>query len=139
MIYNILKKNSFYLVHLPFILYSIILTVLLILPSQKLPEVFEVSDKIKHFFAFLVFTFLFSASLHFKNNFTYKLRNIFFTTGISSIIYGGITEIIQTYVPGRSGDLYDLTLNILGSLTGMYLFFLFLKFSKLNLKKIGTK
>ncbi len=134
-----MKRNSFYLVHIPFILYFLILTILLVMPSQRLPEVFEVSDKIKHYFAFLVFTFLFSASCHFRKKENIKIKTIFFTVGLIAVIYGGITEIIQTFVPGRSGDIYDLSLNILGSLSGIYLFFLFLKFSKLKFEKIGTK
>ena len=134
-----MKRNSFYLVHLPFILYTILLTVLLVLPSQKLPDVFEVSDKIKHYIAFLVFAFLFSASFYFKKNISIKLSRIYLLVGLIASLYGGITEFIQTFVPGRSGDFYDLSLDILGAISGIYLFFLFLKFSKLNFEKIGTK
>ncbi|HPN39254.1 MAG TPA: VanZ family protein [Melioribacteraceae bacterium] len=139
MIYDLMKKNSLYFVHIPFIAYFIILSVLLLMPSQKLPDVFEVSDKIKHYFAFLAFTFLFSLSCHFNKRRTIKVRNIFIIVGVLAVLYGGLTELIQSYVPGRSGDLYDLSLDALGSFTGIYLFNVFLKFSRLKLNKVGTK
>lgn len=138
MIYNILKKNSFILVHLPFILYTLILTILLLMPSQKLPEMFEVSDKIKHFFAFGIFTFLFALSFHFSNSYS-ELPKILKLVIVVASIYGGLTEIIQMFVPGRSADIIDFSLNVLGSIVGLILFWQFIKFSKIININSGTK
>ncbi len=139
MIYNLLRKNSLLLVHIPFLMYVLILTILLLMPSQKLPEMLEVSDKIKHFIAFAIFTFMFSLSFHFytkKSSEIFKLLKIVI---IVAIIYGGLTEFLQTYVPGRSGDLFDFSLNVLGSIAGLIAFWQFIKFSKIIYIDLGTK
>ena len=139
MIYNILKKNSLLYVHIPFLFYFILLTILLLMPAAKLPEVIEISDKIKHFIAFLVLSFLFSLSCHFSSKYKLQLKRLFILVGLVASFYGGVTEIIQIYVPGRSGDFYDLSLDILGVITGIYLFYSFIKVSKIKLERVGTK
>ncbi len=124
--YNSLKKNSFFFVHLPFVIYLIVLTILLAMPSQDLPNTFEVSDKFKHFLAFFVLSFLFSMSLHFQEIFSKNKKNIILVVMVLASIYGGLTEIIQAYVPGRSCEFIDWLFDIGGVLLGILAFKLFI-------------
>lgn len=46
---------------------------------------------------------------------------------IISILYAVSDEIHQMFIPGRSGELLDVILDSLGSITGIYLYYLFTK------------
>lgn len=125
--YNSLKKNSLFFVHLPFVIYLIVLTILLAMPSQDLPETFEVSDKMKHFFAFFVLSFLLGMSLHFQEKFRNIAKYSVFVVLALASFYGGLTEVIQSYVPGRSCDFIDWMFDLGGVLLGILAFLIFIK------------
>lgn len=125
--YNSLKKNSLLLVHLPFTIYLIALTILLSMPSQELPDTFEVSDKFKHFFAFFLLSYLFSMSLHFQEKFKNISKYAVILVVVVASFYGGITEIIQAYVPGRSCDFIDWMFDFGGVLSGILVYLVFMK------------
>ncbi len=126
--YNYIKKNSFLVAHLPFIVYIVVLTWLLAVPSVKFVESFEVSDKIEHFFAFFVLTFLFGFSAHFQTRFKKYSKAVFIMVLLISALYGAATEIMQYFVPGRSCDFFDWLMDFSGAIIGMVVFIPFIKF-----------
>ena len=61
---------------------------------------------------------------------TYQIKALVLATAIS-IIFGGITEIIQEHwVPLRTGDVYDFIADIIGTLVGISLFRIFFRKKK---------
>ncbi|MFH0735827.1 MAG: VanZ family protein [bacterium] len=126
--YKIIKKNSLLLAHLPFIVYVIILTWFLALPSVKFVEVFAISDKIEHFFAFFVLTFLFAFSVHFQTRFKNYSKAVFVIVLLIVAVYGAATEIMQSFIPGRSCDFIDWLLDFSGAIIGIVVFIPFIKF-----------
>lgn len=49
-----------------------------------------------------------------------------------SVIYAASDELHQTFIPGRSGEIRDIIIDSLGSLTGIYIYYLY---SKIRRKK----
>ncbi|HLV14339.1 MAG TPA: VanZ family protein [Xanthomarina sp.] len=73
------------------------------------------SDKIFHFLAYALFTWLWFNTFYFKFNFG-KIKGIF-TTIVISITFGIIIEVMQWLVTSsRSFDLLDILANTLGVL-----------------------
>ena len=59
------------------------------------------------------------------NGQTYRKKALLLATVIG-IAYGGLTEIIQAIlVPGRTGDWYDFTADLVGTYIGAIIFYLF--------------
>ncbi len=107
-----------------FIAYTLAIIILSFLPSN--PTVAG-SDKLTHYFAYLVW------AVFYRYAFNAGYWNIFF----SSILLGGFVEIVQYFLPYRSGEYGDLVADIFGSLSGMFLYF----FSEygIKVKKYGSK
>ena len=60
-----------------------------------------------------------------SNGIKYRKKAILLTILIS-IVYGGLTEILQEHlVPGRTGDAIDFLADIIGTGLGTLLFYLF--------------
>ena len=105
----------------------ILIAVLCFLPGDTTNKVrfFNIPhfDKLVHFGMY----FLFSLALFFdlKKNSQLQKKQIFFVILILSIIIGGSIEIIQNYfIPGRSGDWFDLLADVAGSLGFVLLYLL---------------
>ena len=71
------------------------------------------SDKIVHFLAFLILTFLLDISL--RNPINIQRYAILFL-----IIYAGFIEFIQYFLPYRSAEIYDFFSDLLGILVYLY-------------------
>ncbi|HLV38754.1 VanZ family protein [Xanthomarina sp.] len=85
------------------------------------------SDKIFHFMAYALFTWLWFNAFYFKFNFN-KIKGIF-TTVVIAIVFGIIIEVLQWLLTSsRSFDLLDILANVLG-----VLFTAFLLNSKINI------
>ncbi|MBN1932636.1 MAG: VanZ family protein [Desulfobacterales bacterium] len=80
-------------------------------------------DKLLHFAAYFILGILF-----FRAFITLPIRNrihLLILFGIlSSSLYGLSDEIHQYYVPSRDADLLDLSADILGSICGVYFYYL---------------
>lgn len=50
-----------------------------------------------------------------------------------SVIYAASDELHQTFIPGRSGEIRDIIIDSLGSLTGIYIYYLY---NKIRRKKV---
>jgi VanZ family protein len=129
-------NKKFYIYHLPFILYLILIFVLSSIPGDNLPEIgFELNDKLIHFgiyfIAFLLSYFSFSnigkPSFIAKNPLAFSL--------ILTILYGLSDELHQALVPNRSADAADFLADVAGTLFGMILIAFYLNILKPNFLK----
>ena len=98
------------------ILYTIALTTLSLI-KLDLDDVEEVipsfSDKIFHFLAYVIFTWLWFNAFFYKFHFI-KIRSIFFSV-LVSIMFGIIIEVLQHLITTTRGfDILDIFANILG-------------------------
>jgi len=69
------------------------------------------NDKISHFIAYAVL--MINVGL-----ITYPIKKHFVIGIIISLLYGGVIEVIQHYVPGRYMSVYDMFANATGVLIG---------------------
>ena len=107
-----LKKQIVYIT----VFYSLALTVVCLIPSNKLPDV-EVSfaDKIFHSITYLVLTFLWFYSFVYR--FKIERMKALIYASVISVAFGIIIEVLQEILTEtRSADLLDVLANSLGVL-----------------------
>ena len=120
-----LTRNS-----IPAILCGIVILILTGLPGSVFPRVKPAigADKIVHFGMYATFAFLCIWGYRkpfTKRNKAYRTKALR-RASIVSIIFGGITELIQEYlVPSRTGDWIDFLADCAGTLIGIGIFWLF--------------
>ena len=126
-----LTRNS-----IPGILCGIVILILTGLPGSLFPRVKPTIglDKVAHILMYAGFAFacLWGYRKQFvSNDLSYKKRAILLTI-ISSIAYGGLTEIMQETITvlHRSGDWRDLIADSIGTGLGVLIFYLFFRRKK---------
>lgn len=79
-------------------------------------------DKVAHFMLYGLLSFILLHELHrnFKGNFS-----IILFTLILCLCYGGMIEIFQFFIDGRSSEAYDLLADFLGSIMAIPVFYFF--------------
>ncbi len=123
---------------IPLRIYWIILLIGTSLPSDHLSSILELSDKLKHFVAYLVLAFLLSLNLHFQEKWKgLAVFNLTYTFIICTG-YGVFDELHQILVPNRSAEFLDWVADLLGSVMGLFIAFIFLKFIKNNRHSFET-
>lgn len=134
--YNYLEKNRAYIIYLPLILYWIVLFILTSLPSDISLDI-NVSDKIEHFGAYGLLSFLLYLTMYFQTK--YRLLNKYpatFTLLFASL-YGLVDELHQLFVPGRSADVLDWSADFLGSVLAVLISkFILEKLKQIELTKV---
>ena len=125
-----LTRNSF-----PGILCGIFILFLTGLPGSVFPRVKPIVgiDKVIHIFMYATFSFLciWGYRKQFISNDKPYQRRALLLTVLISIAYGGLTELMQEFlVPTRTGDWFDFLSDILGTLLGVFVFYLFFKNKK---------
>lgn len=126
--YNYLKENRKKLLILPLFIYWLALLIGTSIPSDVSVEIFELSDKLKHFLAYMILAFLLGLNLHFQEKWEFAIKNYFFITLLITLIYGAADEIHQIWIPNRSAEFYDWLADLLGSLVGIILAKYFIHF-----------
>jgi VanZ family protein len=110
------------------VLYTIALTILLLIPTQDLPtDRFKNTDKVFHvaFTMLLSIVWLLSAFSYFKTKFSSKTVLII---GILIFLYGIIIEVLQSELTNtRSADVLDVFANTVGLFIGIIVFYKLLK------------
>ena len=99
-------------------IYWLILFVATTLPAQDLPKT-GVGDKIEHFLAYLILAVLLNLTLMFQNKYSTLKNKAWLYTLIFSLIYGGLDEIHQVFIPGRDCDILDWISDSSGVLVGL--------------------
>jgi len=83
---------------------------------------FPHADKVAHFMLYGLLSFILLHELH--RNFKGKISIILFTL-ILCLSYGGMIEIFQSFIDGRSSEAYDLLADFIGSIMAIPAFYLF--------------
>ena len=109
------KAQAAYLILL--ILWIMITAVVLLFPYGLFlpPGIFFApphSDKVAHFFIFVVMAFLF-----FKVYTQFNVKKNIFLSFVSAVILGIFFEYMQIFVPLRTFSYYDMMVNCFGSMT----------------------
>ncbi len=89
-----------------------ILILSLIPKPPEIPGGFHFADKIAHFIAYAVLSFLLFTSL-----FEGKKLSTVLIVAAACMIYGGVIEILQTFTH-RQPELWDLTADLFGAVCG---------------------
>ncbi|MGE5499246.1 MAG: VanZ family protein [Syntrophothermus sp.] len=77
------------------------------------------SDKIQHFGAYMVLAVLLCLTYSFQQKFNFLRKNPFLYTFVTIFSYGGLDELHQLFIPGRSCDVRDLIADVTGALIGI--------------------
>ncbi|NNG27004.1 MAG: VanZ family protein, partial [Ignavibacteriaceae bacterium] len=96
--FSYLKKNKTTLVYIPLVVYWIVLFVATSIPAQSVPS-FGVSDKLNHFFAYLILAVLLYLTFSFQERSMFAKRNAGLLTIAIAICYGILDELHQMLVP----------------------------------------
>ena len=98
------------------VLYWIVIAVFTHLPSGLIPvRFFNVFDKFQHFTAFLGLAVLLCAVWTNLGASTFRML---VTVLLILAAYGVLDELTQSFIPGRTPDLYDWVADMLGSIAG---------------------
>lgn len=120
---------------IPGILCGIVILILTGLPGSVFPHTKPLIglDKVVHILMYATFAFLCIwgyRSQFVANGKTYRNKALLLAAVIS-ILYGGITELMQEYlVPSRTGDWYDFLADSVGTLLGISVFYFFFRKKK---------
>lgn len=114
--------------NLPAIIWAIFI---LIICTIHLPEIsppskvlFIPTDKLVHFFLFLILIILLVRGFSKQNSFIKLKLNAIRAGLIFSVIYGGIIEMIQIYTDYRQAEWNDFIADITGSCAGLGIIYL---------------
>jgi len=113
-LYSFLEKNKKYLIHLPLIIYWLILFVLTSLPAS-VAIITEFGDKISHFGAYGLLSVFLYLTMYFQDKFLLLKKYPGIFTIIIASFYGMLDEIHQIYVPGRFAEVLDWLADFTGS------------------------
>ncbi|MGW8121295.1 VanZ family protein [Roseivirga echinicomitans] len=108
--------------------WTIVLAVLMLLPQDSFPESKLLSyDKVGHVGVFAVLSFLILWGKRKKNKGLLENKHLYYSLTIC-IVYGLVLESLQSVVPGRMTDVYDLLANTIGAIAGVVVFSTFMKY-----------
>lgn len=124
-----LEKNKKWLIYFPLIVYWVILFTATTLPARDLPTT-GVSDKIEHFSAYLILAILLNLTLMFQNKYPNLKKKAWLFTLMFSLVYGGLDEIHQYFIPGRDCDIIDWLADTAGVLIGLGIVRIFINYFK---------
>lgn len=96
------------------IVYTMVLTFLCLIKSENIPDLgVSFADKIYHFLAYSMLTFLWFLVFFF--NFNFKINKAIICSVVTSILYGIIIEVLQeTITDSRILDINDIFANTCG-------------------------
>jgi VanZ family protein len=93
-----------------------ILVLSLIPKPPEIPVGFHYADKIAHFFAYLVLSFLVFASVSEGKLIGAALMTVLVVAALC-VVFGGLIEILQMFT-GRQAELWDLVADSIGAVCG---------------------
>jgi len=115
------------------ILWAIFIAFATLTPGESMPEVdfwdFANADKLAHFGVFAILSFLMVKGFSKQALFLRLKSNAMILTLLTTVLYGGLIEYAQSFIPGRSIEFNDMLANGLGSMLGVITYF-FLKKNK---------
>ena len=127
--FDILERHKVVLIYLPLVFYWIFLFTLTTLPTHSVPAV-GVNDKVEHMLAYFGLSFLLYLALLFQKKSSTLKKNAILFTLLFVFAYGILDEVHQLLIPGRSCELLDFLADILGSVIGVIVLKILIKFYK---------
>lgn len=120
--------------NLPAIVWSVIILVLTLSPGVYIPQEFDWNlireDLLAHFFVFAVLVFLMMQGFTRQHTNASLRSNATVYAVVIAVVYGGVLEVIQGFIPERSFDYFDMVANAVGSFSGWGAFTLMSKMLK---------
>jgi VanZ family protein len=98
------------------VFYSVVLATVSLIRLNNLPDIgIDFGDKIFHFLAYCLLTYLWFNAFFYS--FKFKKKQAIFFAVIVAILFGILIEVLQdTLTVSRALDIYDVAANTLGSL-----------------------
>ncbi|MGD9898274.1 MAG: VanZ family protein [Calditrichaceae bacterium] len=113
--------------HFPWILMSILITIQSSVSSIYLPDVgVSFIDKLLHFIVFGIWGLSLTRGLLMTES-DFAQKNLFIIVIIAGMLFAFSDELHQSFVPGRTSDIYDWVADISGILFFSYLYKLFIQ------------
>jgi len=111
------------------LIWAVILAFLMLLPQEAFPQSELLSyDKLAHLGVFAILSFLVLFQFRRDTN-KKRIENKYLVRALTiCVVYGMILESLQSLVPGRMTDVYDLIANTLGAIVGVGVFSTFIKY-----------
>ena len=110
------------------LIWGFIIAILTLTPGDDLPDppLIDIPhlDKFVHFMLFGVLSFLLSREFFLKKFPKKMVGSITLIIMAICLIYSGLIEIIQQFIPHRSGDWWDLLANFTGISAGVVTFWI---------------
>jgi len=110
-----LKKIRFIKYWFPVIIYGILIFMVSAIPAKRMPVVFAYQDVVGHLLEYALFGFLWIRAFkeyYPKLRFSDRLLRIF----IFLLIFAGLDELHQFFVPGRVASFGDIAVDMIGVL-----------------------
>lgn len=121
-----MPKKQFFFISLPLILWLILIISIGSFPGEKVPEVHLWQwDKLAHCGEYCILAILLIRYLYRVRNFS--LIQVFISGFLISVVYAGIDELHQLFIPGRSCTWQDFIADSLGIGIGVYIMVVRLK------------
>jgi VanZ family protein len=122
MLSGMTRHKQYIYYHFPWQLMAVVLFVLSSISGEDLSAyTFEVSDKLIHFMVFGILGVLMFRSFKISSRIRIR-KNAFSFAVLAAIIYGGLDELHQLFVPGRFASIGDWIADILGILIMILLY-----------------
>lgn len=122
----IIKKNIFFTITLPLLLWTALMFTVSTFPGKKLPEVSLWQwDKLAHCAEFIIFSILLIRYLYLGRTFT--LVTAWKIGIIIGIVYAGLDELHQIPIPNRCCTWQDFVADMSGVVLGTYIAVRFFK------------
>ncbi len=126
--FEYLEKHWKKAIYITFSIYWALLLTATSLPGSDVPDL-GVSDKIEHFTAYFIFSFMLCVVLMFQNRFQILKQKAFVSTLILVGLYAALDELHQLFIPGRACDILDWSTDIAAALIAVSMIYFL---SKLN-------
>ncbi|MEE9431907.1 MAG: VanZ family protein [Melioribacteraceae bacterium] len=117
--YKFLKQNRTKVLVIPLIIYWLIILIGTSLPADSFADTIELSDKVKHFVAYLGLAVILGMNLHFQERWKTVRNYYIIITFFICVSYGVVDELHQMFIPNRFAELLDWVADTLGALVGI--------------------
>ena len=130
--YSFLKRNRTKVLVIPLVIYWLIILIGTSLPADSFADSIELSDKVKHFVAYMGLAVILGLNLHFQER--WKLAHNFYIviTFFICVTYGVVDEFHQMFIPNRFAEFFDWVADSLGALVGILSVSVFIERIKKN-------
>jgi VanZ family protein len=116
-------------------LFAVLIFALSSIPYAQTPFEFRFGDKLLHLLVYILFSILLFFSFYTSVKVFWQKYAYLFALIIGTV-YGLLDELHQGFVPGRQQDILDFLADLLGTLLGLFIIWLSLKFR--SKKKLTT-